>query len=340
MNLLGSFKNTLSILLAILIVLGLSTENVRGSSSVTTIYIDPLLSFAVVDEHFNITIEIRDAIDVYAWQVNLTFDSTAVRVVNATLPPDHFLEGRPEGTSGLLKYIGERFVLLGCTIYGHYLGMHGSGTLATVEFEVIAIGESILEIDTSQPYRTYLIDSELRVTDPGPDLRTQDSYFTSNAIDLSTYYQLLDLYNQLLANYSSLLASYYSLNSSYYSLLDEYQDLLSKYEDLESDYTSLNATYTALLDEFTQLQTDHNSLQSEYDNLSDSYNSLETLYQSLNSTYNSLQADYDDLKSKHETSTGELGTSRNLNYVLITTMIVFVVSAAYLVGKRSKLKAT
>jgi len=154
---------------------------IRISYSATPIIIrvTPLMHFAEPGEHFNINLTIMESVDVYAWQVNMTFDSAILRVVNATLPPDHFLEGRPSGTTGLQILKEDDYVLLGTTILGDYLGMHGSGTLVTVEFEVLSAGESVLKIDLSQPYRTYLLDSELRPTFPGPDLKTEDGYISN-----------------------------------------------------------------------------------------------------------------------------------------------------------------
>lgn len=333
----------LSILtLMVLLSTTLGLKPVRGSSLVETrVYVDPLLSFAIPSEIFNVDIMIADVANLYAWQVNMTFDPSVLQYVNVT--EGDFLKGRPEGTSGLLKKTdkaSEGKIFFGCVIWGAYAGISGSGILATVKFRVLAYGESLINISDSQ---TVLIDDEIK------DVAStkENGYFTSNAIDRSTYNQLLDLYNQLLANhntllanYSMLLASYYSSNSSYYSLLAEYQDLQSEYDSLESDYDSLNATYNSLLDSYAQLQANQSSLQSKYENLSDNYDELETAYHSLNTAYNSLKADYDDLKSRYETSTGELGTARNLNYVLIITAIAFVVSTVYVLLKKPKGKPT
>lgn len=117
------------------------------------------------------------------------------------------------------------------------------------------------------------------------------------------------------------------------SVLAKYEELLAKYNGLLADYNALNSTYYSLLAEYDNLNSDYDELQTNYDSLQNSYNSL-------NSTVNSLKTDYDDLKSKYETSTGEVDTARNLNYMLTITTIVFVVSTTYLILGKPKVKAT
>jgi len=333
-----------------------------GASRGTVLYVNPILISALPGEAFTVNITVADVEHLYAWQVNMSFDSNELEFVNVT--EGDFLKSQPEGTIGvsLLDHVNDGWALFGWTTIGPYLGIKGSGTLAVVEFSVVEIGNSIISIDHSE---TYLLGIEEDPLPPPPVFAKipcvkQNGYFIGDPywaelFDLYNqlldwYDQLLDNYNTLWANYTTFLTDYDSLNSSYYSLLAEYQNLQSKHDQLELDYTSLNATYASLLDNHTQLQRDNDSLHSAYDNLNDSYselqtdydrlqdsyNSLETTYNSLNSTYNSLQADYDDLESKYETSTGELGATRNLNYMLIMTIVVFVTSTAYLLLKKPK----
>jgi len=146
----------------------------------TIINVNPPMLFAELGEHFTINLNIANGVNVYGWQVNLTFDPTIVQCVDATLPPDHFLEGRPEGCVGLQKFIFSHSIVLGTCILGDYLGMNGSGTLVAIEFEVVGIGESILGIDdTPGPEAwTYVADHNLTYIGP-PELKTEDGYFTN-----------------------------------------------------------------------------------------------------------------------------------------------------------------
>jgi hypothetical protein len=68
-------------------------------------------------------------------------------------------------------------------------------------------------------------------------------------------------------------------------------------------------------------------------------------YQSLNSTHNDYIAthshnnnEYNDVASKYNVSTGELGTSRSLNYVLVVATIVFLATTVYFVMRKPKAK--
>jgi PKD repeat protein len=150
------------------------------SAAIVTVSVDPPMLFAESGEHFMINITIMNAVDVYGWQVNLTFDDSVVQCIDATLPPGHFLEGRPEGTVGLQKTIFNQSVVMGTAILGDYLGMHGGGVLVTIEFEVLATGDTVLRIDdTPEPEAwTYLADHNLAYIQP-PDLKTEDGYISN-----------------------------------------------------------------------------------------------------------------------------------------------------------------
>jgi len=146
----------------------------------TTISVDPPMLFAELGEHFTINLAITNGVNVYGWQANLTFDPSVLQVADAALPPDHFLAGAPEGVVGLQKGIFSHSVLVGTCILGDYLGMNGSGTLVTIEFEVVGIGESILGIDDTPGLEawTYVLDHNLTCVGP-PELKTEDGYFTN-----------------------------------------------------------------------------------------------------------------------------------------------------------------
>ena len=61
-------------------------------------------------------------------------------------------------------------------------------------------------------------------------------------------------------------------------------------------------------------------------------------YYDLQDMYNQLQSDYNDLKSKYDTLTDDLGTTRNMSYVLIITTIVFIATTVYLATRKPKVK--
>lgn len=150
------------------------------SAEIVTISVDPSLQFVELGEDFNVSLTIKNAVDVYGWQVNLTFNPNVVNVTDAVLPADHFLSGRPEGDVGLQYTIFNRSIVLGTAILGDYEGLHGSGVLAIIEFEVLATGESVLGIDDTPGIGawTYLADSVLVYTVP-PDVETKDGYVSN-----------------------------------------------------------------------------------------------------------------------------------------------------------------
>ena len=163
-------------LLFLLGVMLVSSGRISYSATATIIQVDPPMLFAESGEHFTINLDIMNAVDVYAWQVNVTWDPSVLQYVDATLPPDHFLEGRPGGTTGLQISELNESVLLGCLILGNYPGMLGTGTLVTVEFEVVGTGEGVLKLASMY---TTLLDSNLVDTYPGPNLKLEDGYISS-----------------------------------------------------------------------------------------------------------------------------------------------------------------
>jgi hypothetical protein len=269
----------------------------------------------------------------YAWQVNMSFNPNVLEFVNVT--EGDFLKDMPEGTHGFTRLDGldDGWALFGWTAQGEFQGKNGSGVLANVEFRALTIGESTLRFE-GIPDVTYLWGQTAHVAPPiffDIDFTPENGYFVST--------ELFEIYEELLA-----------LNSTYYSLLVEHQSLLSQYDDLESQYEYLNATYTDLFQSYTQMLADYNFLLYEYDDLDDNYiiledeletwqelyRVLEMAYNSLDSTHNSLKTDYEDLRSNLETSNLELSFAMDMNYVLLSIAIVFAVSTAYMLRRKSK----
>jgi len=150
------------------------------SATTVTISVDPPMLFAEPGEHFTVNLTIIHAVDVYAWQVNLTFDPNVVNCTAATLPTDHFLAGRPQGISGLHTTIFNNSIVVGTNILGDFAGMHGSGVLVTIEFEVVGTGESVLGIDDTPGVAAWTMvgDRFLFYTYP-PYLEMKDGYISN-----------------------------------------------------------------------------------------------------------------------------------------------------------------
>lgn len=113
------------------------------SSTTSTLSTDPEIAYEAPGDTFYLNITVSSVEYLYDWQVNITFNPTVLHFVNVT--EGDFLARQPEGTFGALKDRGTGWAMFGWTTLGVYIGESGSGTLATIEFEVLTIGESILK---------------------------------------------------------------------------------------------------------------------------------------------------------------------------------------------------
>lgn len=144
--------------LSFTLILTLTLSNIGTVNGVTepTIYIDPHTSYKLQNERFNITVRIKNAEDVFSWQVQINFDPNILEAINAT--EGDFLKDQPQGTFFAVN-VRSDYILFGASSYGEVPGAGGSGTLATVEFLVNGIGSCILNI--TDPTRTYLLNRNL-----------------------------------------------------------------------------------------------------------------------------------------------------------------------------------
>ncbi len=99
---------------------------------------------------FTVDLMVSDVLFLYAWQVNISFNPSVLRIVDKI--EGDFLANQPEGTFGSDRIENERgWAFFGWTTMGQHLGVSGSGTLATVQFEVRGIGESLIQIE-AEPF--------------------------------------------------------------------------------------------------------------------------------------------------------------------------------------------
>jgi hypothetical protein len=144
----------LTLLIASMLTLAFNQNTVQASPE-TILYIDPP---SIVDQTltpgstFTVNVMVSDVEFLFYWQANVTFNPDVLRIVDVV--EGDFLKASPEGTFGA-KRIEASWALFGWTIIGSHLGISGSGILATVEFEVLAMGESLIEF-AQKGYLTYL----------------------------------------------------------------------------------------------------------------------------------------------------------------------------------------
>jgi hypothetical protein len=115
-----------------------------------------------IGEAFNVDITIADVMDLYTWQVGLTFDSTVLEALGITEGeflkrggvPTLWTPGSIDNTNGIIHYSA-------CSITGPNPGVDGSGQLMSVTFEVKTSGESTLV-----PTDVLLLYSDLTPIEP------------------------------------------------------------------------------------------------------------------------------------------------------------------------------
>ena len=152
-------RRAVSSIMTIVVLMGMLmlTANLRTTqaSPETILYLDPS---SVIDptltlgDIFTVDVLVSDVEYLYAWQVNMSFEPTVLKIIN--IVEGDFLKSQPEGTFGAKRIENEKgWALFGWSTVGPYHGVDGSGTLATVEFQVLAEGESLIEFGV----RTTLI---------------------------------------------------------------------------------------------------------------------------------------------------------------------------------------
>jgi len=123
------------------------------SSNTANIYVDPPIMYKGKDESFTVDIKIVDVVNVYSWQVNMSFNPSVLEFVNVT--EGDLLKDQPDGTAGAIRddKAQEGWVFFGWATVGKYDGVSATGTLATVEFKALVTGESNIKLEIMPVWR-------------------------------------------------------------------------------------------------------------------------------------------------------------------------------------------
>jgi hypothetical protein len=118
---------------------------VTMTSIPTTLYVDPQTTTSEVGQDFSINTSISSVVDLYGWQLQLSWNGTVLDWLNATEGP--FLKSG--GNSPYFYYnlnatAGQ--ITVDCTRLGKVPGVNGSGVLATIRFHVASSGECDLHL--------------------------------------------------------------------------------------------------------------------------------------------------------------------------------------------------
>jgi len=99
----------------------------------TTVKIDPPVKDANANSTFTVDVAIEDVTDLGAFQFDLTYDSTCITAIDATMGP--FLGSTGRGVGEVGPSFGTGIVTYGGYSWGANAGPNGDGVLATVTFQ-------------------------------------------------------------------------------------------------------------------------------------------------------------------------------------------------------------
>jgi hypothetical protein len=113
-------------------------------SATTAVSVVPQSISANIGQSFSIDVVVSDAIDLYAWEIELDWTASLLGTAN-------IIEGPFLRTSGSTFFVYSSndtlgHILIDCTLLGQIVGVNGSGVLATVTFLVLDAGETPLDL--------------------------------------------------------------------------------------------------------------------------------------------------------------------------------------------------
>lgn len=90
-----------------------------------------------VYDTFTVNVTVHDIIDLYTWQINVTYDPALLNVTRAFLPDDNVFAGK--NSFAVEPILAEGSVLYGATLLGEPLGVDViEGRLAQLEFQIMS----------------------------------------------------------------------------------------------------------------------------------------------------------------------------------------------------------
>ncbi len=147
---------------------GLISQTCLGLSHTRfNVYVDPHNSSVRVGHTISINITVSNVPEpgLYAYEIKLLYNNSLLEPVSAGIPPDHLLEPTlsPDGVftvdPGTINAT-EGFVSFAVTLVGPEPGKTGSGTLAKVDFVIIASGSSVLAIGGNTAGEPKFVDGD------------------------------------------------------------------------------------------------------------------------------------------------------------------------------------
>jgi len=144
---------TLCPLLLTLLVLLLPVNNEVKAQTGTTIFINPTSSAAQPGQFFTVNINVSNVVGLNAWEIKLQYNPLLLYANRTLIKEGPFLNGGGTyNTYFALPYFGSAYLQIGALITSND-AVDGSGTLATITFKVLRLGETALDL-----YDTKLLD--------------------------------------------------------------------------------------------------------------------------------------------------------------------------------------
>jgi general secretion pathway protein D len=124
---------------------------------------------ASVNQNFSIDIDISNVLDLYGWEFKLGWNASLLSEVSVSEGP--FLNS--SGNTFFTYYLNttDEHVVVDCTLLGQVPGVNGNGTLATITFYTVDVGQTPLHL-----YEVTLVNS----ADELINCTSQDGYGTFN----------------------------------------------------------------------------------------------------------------------------------------------------------------
>ncbi len=132
-------RNMLHVVLLSFVVIGFGA---LSTHAVPVVSIEPPILTTGVGSFFDVFVDISNVTDLYAFQFDVSFDPTIISVVDVTegafLPnggSTFFIPGLIDNTAGTISFTADALI-------GAISGTSGSGTLAALNFQGLALGTS------------------------------------------------------------------------------------------------------------------------------------------------------------------------------------------------------
>jgi hypothetical protein len=148
---------TVASLLAVAILVIVVAYVILSAPSSTVLFVDPNTVQRPIEQNFTVNVSISNVVDLFGWQVDLSWNSSLLNATNVVEGPMLKSSGnttlfspKVDAAAGNLSAVCTRLLTIGATV----TGVSGQGTLMTIQFEVIGSGACDLKL-----YNTQLSDS-------------------------------------------------------------------------------------------------------------------------------------------------------------------------------------